>query len=789
MQFDELEGQLIQQLAQESPALARLAENEDALARILEAYQARDARTVRAILDKLSLSRFCVPICRWLCVWECIRVCRVICRELPEKPFEAPALQVFAAGLGRLGADEKAARQLFAAIEKEDSDAYHKIIEKFELQAFCHLVCYWICFLRCRPFCRLVCPPLEVPADLDPFDEFLTVAQAAGKIATKDGELQALVEAYEAQDAAKVQAVLDRFDLRKLCIIVCRWLCVIHCFRVCILICPKLPRLFKPVEIRELALRWRKLAANESALDRLIAAYREQDEKTFHAILGEFGLERFCFFLCRWICHIHCGFYCRIICPPSLDCRLDEPVGCTPEEVSQDLKALVVPVRGTASGGDFDHYTLEWSDDNVAFHSDSFHYPPIPPGGGVQGSSPVVSGLLAYFDTTALSAGPYFLRLTVFSKAGATKICTTSFSLFKQDVRILAASGYTNLDKPALDPTARFVETFTPKCTSIGSTVEVSFARCVSFQGSAFVGGCNDKKIKRYTLSHQAGAITDCSVPGWTEFWKVEYATPWQYRDMNMRTDTDTLTAVWVDDCVVPWPFPPYCLNNQPEARLSPSCWQTQISGCQMSGLFTVKLEVEDVDGNRYCDLQRIWLDNKPIHAALRIDAVPPCTDLRLSQFALPPDCSNPWPLPLVGIAYDEYIDETLPLNQRPNDNFDHYWIRIARQGGPEVQIPINGPAGSCFYGTQRVGVPGARCQGAPGADVFGKLADFDLRAVDRNCFGSTSYAGSIPADFPLERGECCVFTFRMRVYDTTKFSGGPHVAEAIWPVKICNDL
>jgi hypothetical protein len=303
------------------------------------------------------------------------------------------------------------------------------------------------------------------------------------------------------------------------------------------------------------------------------------------------------------------------------------------------------------------------------------------------------------------------------------------------------------------------------------------------------VGGCDDKKIKRYTLSYKPGPETNCAAPGWIEFWKVEYSTIWQYRDMNMRTDTDTLTAVWVPDCVVPWPFPPYCLNTQPEARLSPSCWQTQISGCQMSGLFTVKLDVEDVDGNHYCDLQRIWLDNKPIHAVLRIEAVPPCTDIKLSQFAQPPDCSNPWPLPLVGIAYDEYIDEALPLNQRPNDNFDHYWIRIAKQGGPEVQIPIDGPAGSCFYGTQRIGLPGSRCQGAPAVDIFGKLADFDLRAIDAACSAATSFASSIPAGFTLPRGQCCVYTFRMRIHDTTKFSGGPHAAEAIWPVKICNDL
>jgi hypothetical protein len=790
MTLEDLEAQLIQELAQESPALARLAENEDALARVLKAYEAQDARTVRAVLDQLGLARFCIPICRWLCVWECIRVCRLICREVPETPFEIPELHTYGLALGKLATDEKAARQLFAAVEKADADAFHQVVEKYELHAFCYLLCYWICILRCRLFCRLVCPPIEIPVDLDPFEEFLTAAKAVGTLAENEDLFVTALEAYEARDAAKVRAVFEQLQLIPFCIILCRWLCVIHCHRICLRICPKIPRRFTPAEIRELALRWRKLASEERTLDRLVASFRDGDDKAFHAILDQFGLGRFCFFICRWLCHVHCGLYCRIICPPSLDCRIDEPKGCTAEEVSQDLKAYVVPVRGTASGGNFDHYTLEWSPDNTLWHADSFHYPPIPPGGGTQGNSPVVNALLAYFDTTAHDAGPYFLRLTVYAKNGATKVCTTSFSLFKQDVRILGASGFTNLDKPALDPDARFVETFTPKCASTGSVVEVSFAHCVSVQGSAFVGGCDDKKIKRYSLSYKSGHEISCAAPGWTEFWKIEYSTIWQYRDMNMRTDTDSLTSVWVTDCVVPWPFPPYCLASQPEARLSPSCWQTRLSGCQLSGLYTLKLDVEDVDGNHYCDLQRIWLDNKPIHGLLRIDAVPSCSDLKLSQFANPPDCSNPWALPLVGIAYDEYIDETLPVNQRPNDNFDHYWIKVARQGGPEVQIPIDAADGSCFYGTQRVGLPGNRCQGPPAADILGKLADFDLRAVDAMCSGATSYAGSIPPGFALNRGECCVYTFRMKVYDTTKFSGGPHVAEPTpWPVKICNDL
>ncbi len=789
-QFDELESRLIRELAQSSPALARLAENEDALARALKAYEAGDHQAVRAVLDSLAVAPFCVFICRWLCVWECFRVCRIVCRELPEKAFEIPELRRHAAALGKLAADEKAARQLFDAVEKQDAAAFRKIAEKFEIGGFCHLICYWICTLRCRWFCRRVCAPIEVPVDGPaPFEEFLSVASAAGQLAQDEALFVQALEGYQAHDAKAVRGVFEQLELLPVCILVCRWLCAAHCHRICFRICPKIPRRFAPAEIREMALRWQELAANEKQLDCLVAAFRSGDEQAFNAVLEEHGLGRFCYFLCRWLCHLHCGWFCRIICPPSLDCRLDEPKECVPEEVSQDLKALVVAVRGTASGGDFSHYTLEWSADNTSWHSDNFHYPPIPPGGGAQGNSPVVNGLLAYFETTALDAGPYFLRLTVHSNRDSTRVCTTSFSLFKQDVRILGASGFTDLDKPALDPDARFVETFTQKCSLVGSQVEASFARCVSLQGSAFVGGCDEKKIKRYSLSYKPGHHIDCSAPGWTQFWNVEYTTVWQYREMNMRTDTDNLTARWVSDCVAPWPFPPYCLNTQPEARLSPSCWQTRTSGCQMSGLYTVKLEVEDVDGGLYCDVQRIWLDNKPIHAVLRIDAVPACTDLKLSDFADPPDCSNPWRLPLVGIAYDEYIDETLPLNQRPNDNFDHYWIRVAKQGGGEVQIPIDAPDGSCFYGPRRVGAPGDRCQSPGGTDVFGKLADFDLRAVDAACSAATSYAGSIPAGFTLQRGECCVYTFRMRVFDTTKFSGGPHVAEAIWPVKICNDL
>lgn len=539
------------------------------------------------------------------------------------------------------------------------------------------------------------------------------------------------------------------------------------------------------------------------------------------ALLGREAFERhsqhasFWFCRCWCLCAIRFGcclararnfidifrclrFYRRCLreCFRPLFCELTQPQECVAEEVNTTLNAMVVAVMGSAGGSGFSHYILEWSKDNVTWNTSNFHYPPIPPGGGTQGNSPVSSGLLGYFDTTPLDAGHYFLRLTVFSVQGTTCVRLIDFSLFKQDVRILGVSSYFNLDTTAADPAARFVENVPALCTRPAGTFEVSFGECLSVLGSAFVGGCEQQKIKRYTIDYKPGFETNCSTPGWTNVWTVEYDTIWQYRDMNMRKDTSVLTSVWVEDCVVPVSFPPYCLLKVPQARLQPSCWQSRSAppsvDCQLSGLFTLRLVVEDTDGNRYCDTQRVWIDNKRICGMIRIDAVPKCADLNISDFASPPDCSIPWVLPVSGIAYDEYIDPLLPAT-RPNDNFDQYFVRVTKQGGPQIQIPVDGPTGTCFFGTERVGNPGTTCappcdpfNPAPGA-VFGTLAQFDLRAVDPLCKAQVSYP--VPDAFTIPRGECCVYTFKVWVYDRTLRGAQAHHAEAEWPVKICNDL
>lgn len=483
------------------------------------------------------------------------------------------------------------------------------------------------------------------------------------------------------------------------------------------------------------------------------------------------------------------GMYWRCLreCFRPLTCEIAGPTDCVAEQVNAAIPALVVPIFGTAAGGSFQRYVLEWSQNGIVWHAANFFYPPVPPINNVQGNSPVIGGLLAYFDTTLLNAGFYFVRMTVYAVNGVSIGCAGSFSVFKKDVRILGVDGNTSLDRTPFDPAAQLVDNVPALCTRPAGTFEASFGTCLTIWGSAYIGGCDDnQKIKRYTLSYKPGYETDCTTGGWTNFWTVDFNTPAQYRAINMRTDTSVLTAVWGPDCLIPVMFPPWCLLTDPQALLYPSSWVSNIGGCQLSGLYTIRLIVEDTNGFTYCDTQRVWLDNKSLTALIQINAVPKCADLFVSQFAKPPDCTVPWSLPVSGIAYDEYIDETLPLT-RPNDNFDYYVVSVEKQGGPSISIPIPGPGGACFYGTSRVGDPGTRCGVPTVPTVIGTLATFDLRAVDPTCKPFLPYP--VPDAFTIPRGECCVYIFHLAMYDRTARPCGTNWATADWPVKICNDL
>jgi hypothetical protein len=283
---------------------------------------------------------------------------------------------------------------------------------------------------------------------------------------------------------------------------------------------------YKPYLNEELS----SIAASQGLSDEILAHKVDCDEgdhqtgaiferllspEASRALLGSAAIEKhrqdpfFAFCRCWCICAMRFGcclarartlvdvyrclkyyFTCLRECFRPLYCELDKPTGCVADEPNLDLKALVVPVIGSAAGSGFDHYTLEWSSDDVTFHATDFIYPPVPPGNSGPGTSPVNSGVLAYFDTTTHDAGTYFLRLTVFGN-GATHVCNGSFSLFKKDVVIRGVDDVFSIDPSPYDPAAQITENVPALCSRPAGTYEMSFRNCLSIEGGAFVGGCD----------------------------------------------------------------------------------------------------------------------------------------------------------------------------------------------------------------------------------------------------------------------------------------------------------
>lgn len=502
----------------------------------------------------------------------------------------------------------------------------------------------------------------------------------------------------------------------------------------------------------------------------------------------------------------------------KLTCEITAPVGCTEEEINQTAGGLAVEVVGSAGGATFSHYTIEMRgvqgedcQSNSDWSSEGVFYP----GGGGTGVAPVSNGTLGWINTTVHSADAYEVRLCVYSyiSSASRHCCCTQFELFKKLVWI---------ERVAINPGAP-VSTppgpFTADAPIVNPSNEVvPVGGCVSVVGSAWVGECNNRKVKCFDLRYGIDFL-----PGPTQggFNPADYTAsllaeplcyvppeedgkraPWNW--VVGRELTTKLVKTEVDfygTTLEVWKLRDYCFNS---AASLPACPDAH-HHCQ-SGKYTLLLEVEDTLGNMFYDTQHVWFDNKPIHVKFGgIKDLAACTDMSLSSVA--PNgapCDTIWPAELEGVVYDEYIDEA--DTTYPSDNFDFYTLRITRQGGPTYVVPITpdlltfGP--NPHRGTQRVGDPGVRCEDDIGScspvvpvpsAVMDVLTMIDLRIFDEKCMASLSAPIKPPAGFALERKSCCGYTFSLYARDKTwsdGWSGGYHRKWSLpWAVCICNDL
>lgn len=779
-------------------------------------------------LGELLASRGDVlPGCELVCRYFCTLRCQIVCLQMLGAPQATDdpglaGLQKFAKAVARIGADDEILVPLVRAVEGRDAGTFRELLEKHDLHPWGHLLCTWICSLDCRLHCDLVCFRERRQEGGDLLAEVRAAAAGLAELAGNRAGLKELLAASAEGDGERARSLIAELDLLRFCHLICWFFCLWRCYWICLRLCRDFPltALRNPVPaLHELSKHLAELA-ERGAFERLHEAVVAGDPKRFAGVLEELGLTRFCSWICLWVCRLRCSRFCFWVCRP--DCEILEPDGCVEEQTFPRLLIFKgIEIVGTAAGPSCGHYTLEWREAGAgAWRSDGVQYP----GGTAQGTCGVVNGVLGWIATyPAAEPGPVELRLCLHpeDEKAAPSCCVHTFELQRRLVWIRGLEGIDAEEPPGvLDPSARLVD---------GSGDVRSFGTALRVFGTAWLDGCDTGKLKRYTLSFHEGFVNNPAAPGFIQCWQVDFdqnAFQAAYRDNN-PIDEEALTSVWRRQriCLPPL-FPPGCftignylLANRwdtrdpvlhhvepvdPPGTPSPATWTSNpvaLANCQ-SGRYTLRLTAEDTSSNLFHDLQHVWIDNKPLgpgHAKVsQIAGIPPCEVVNLSQFAVDGgDCGQPWPAQVLGVAFDDYIEEGNVA--RPSDNFGGYrvWVKKDGAANPGTSVPIPGPGGppwgGPFVGTSRVGVPAPadRCPNPvpnpgpypPGAD--GILALLDMRRFDAVCN---------PAEpgLTLERGECCDYVLRLEVWDETicpQLTNHRHQWPHTYPFRLCNDL
>jgi hypothetical protein len=784
------EETVLADLRREADAVAKLAADEHAFNTAYEAFRSADRDAFRAALRRLKLLPFCDLICEWIRIKECVFRCLELCG--PPKPAEKPPdPRVVAEAIARVTADEKLVGELAAIVEKPDRDAFQRFVETHELGPFCHFFCHWVCLVRYRLVCRWVCGA-QVAERPHLATELATAGGALARLLENKEAFEASIAASEAGDPDKLRAVLEQAELLPFCRWICEWFCSWRCVWLCLRVCGQFPLPVIADELKEafaFARATQSLAHRPAELERLNTAVAAGAPEGFAKLVEELKLQRFCIQLCHWLCFLRCRRFCVRVCPP-LQCAITDPTGCTQEEPDPVAGNLFVRVHGTASGGDFGHYTLEIQRDGDPPIAGVVSYP----GGGATGTVPVLSGELGRIDTTSLSDGAYTITVTVFpATPGATKVCQKTFNLLKVAVYITRVAGI------AANPNC-----FDENAELISSAQIRSFGGALHIDGSAYVYDCAGRKIERYEI-RQARVTAPGPGPGqppndtpvpaaWPTANQVH--TPLVYDPSKYWpwTRVGEIPANLINDwgTIHIGPSP----GGMDYPILVPSSWDSRgATGNPGGGRYALLLIVEDTAGHRYFDLQRIWVDNWPVLCQMvkfqkpaaggGWDDIPPCTDIMLS-----------WgKLRIIGLAWDALIDSdpAWPTTS-PNDNFDQYSLAYRKEfvgfaSGIPITPTVDHPA---LASNRRVPDTLTPTPTVADADL---LAEWDLATLD----AGPAPAGGCEAPLPpgqeneLYRGCACTYTLSLGVSDTTVtetvFDFGLHHPSTSEPIKIVNDL
>lgn len=496
---------------------------------------------------------------------------------------------------------------------------------------------------------------------------------------------------------------------------------------------------------------------------------------------------------------------CLRRCVRPLHCALMAPTGCIAGETDILPGRILEPVRGDAEGLDFARYLIEVRDPGNNLLSGVVVYPNnvgAPDVAAVQGNFVVSAGTLGWIDTRkcAVDAGIELLTSTTFSVTlrvfalNGTEVqppCTTTFSLSVNEVYIKRVSTPWSVD---------FTNPAEPlRVSNSAAASEATVGGGMHVRGAANVYGCTGEKIKEYTL----WAIPDpsFSMPQPAPFTSIVPGVDWVlvrhiafgpqsipqpsgppinftadqvrgYNVLDADPEPDVLTNEWSSrsECIcvhVDSTLLCFCTNIP---SLSPSAFDSNVLPKMNpvlergTGKFSFLMQVVDTNGNTYYDIQRVWVDNEPIKAAITgIGGQAPCADLYTQTHE-----GIFKTVQIRGFAWDQYIDPT-DTTTPTSDNFDQYSVHFLKQSAatPALLISSTSP------------VP-AR----PLPLAVDTLANWNLQSVD----AATNPMG-LPPDQLLAPGQACVYNVILQVNDKTVVNESTNHDSGwvLFPIKIIN--
>jgi hypothetical protein len=490
-------------------------------------------------------------------------------------------------------------------------------------------------------------------------------------------------------------------------------------------------------------------------------------------------------------------FRCLRDCFRPLIAQIDTPTEnqCVNTVVVPGCGSMVgVQITGTASGTNFNHYTLHYSWGGGSPVNDAVVYPDCTrPPAHTSYSVAINGGVLGYLDVTMLPPGQtdFTIYLDVFDSGTGHLLVTRDFQLKTVAVEITAAAKVNTVVAedaflhPLIGPPAGTIKQIKAGLNPDPNPLipELSIGGVFSVDGSAYVVGCNRLMTQYQLVQFPLNANSPVpafpnAVGGVNLIPNVVYGDnptthPWQsgcWPAITPNTiENGDLVAVWGSD-FCPFPGP----HTVP--KVQGTVWNSN----PLNGRYVIFLEVDDrvLPLGTYpgtlaaTDQVTVWIDNQsPIAKLNSIGGITGCGDLRLSDYLT-------GTAEIRGVAWDPPIDALAP-QKAPNDNFGSYGLSFQKDGDPLAGGPIP-PA-----------TPGVRVPNIwPGPLLVtdeGTLANWDIvSALDGG-------AGPLPLHSPkLVRGTRCAYVISLSVSDTTHVGdSGNHnsAGPVLYAINVINDL